>query len=417
MSKIKNITIVTLFVTINLIFIYLLNRFNVSGYDFISSVISFILGSLFIFYALIKKIFNIITITGVSYYLPLAISRFRFMGFQLYFDLNALISIVLLPLFFFVGVQIINKQKQNKLVICSNSTKVKKIRIVILIIYVLTNLFIIVENGGLLIQSDNIVQDRFYYSIPFISMFEQYLMFLILSLCDSYKGKINITSIITCTLFSGVLTFSRGNIFRFLSFILMLFVLINKENIRKYYLRIVLILIVCLSFFGVLGELRNSKIIDYDQTPFKVYSIENNNLLWLYGYFATNYDIAYYNLLYKDPIYYPYSIVSPIVNTLQLKKYFFSNELLNKITPLDIYGFTSATFLIDFIVDFGYLYFIPLFFLGYILGKFYLKAHAKGFIGIMAFILMALSFSFFSNILIQSTSIGALLTAYSIQKK
>lgn len=183
------------------------------------------------------------------------------------------------------------------------------------------------------------------------------LQWLLLMLSPYVKKKFKYIFIISLIIFA-FLHVKRGDIMRMFVFYFIYYLYNNFKNhsFRYIFKRSIIVIIVVLSVFVFLGNLRQdarggggSEVVELLE-----FKVDNIPLAWVYSYFAINYDV--FKLYYDVPPTYKFSA---ILNTFAGEEQNLYNRNYN--------GFNASTFLTQFVIDFGTFFFIELFFFAVII--------------------------------------------------
>lgn len=244
------------------------------------------------------------------------------------------------------------------------------------------------------------------------------LSYILLILASENKGKKRFITYAVVILIEGILKFSRGNLFRILLFLLIMFVNRLGYNYKKYIKYIVVFILLLAVSFGFLGNIRTNmrgEITGGNTTAWMNNYIDTNINLgifgWVYGYTAINFDTM--KMVYYQEKTNPLStFITPMARifggTEAVEQYnvdhafdtgVYSNFSVN----------SMKVFIAPYIRDMGYLFFLELSLVGFLYMLFISYARNRNHIGLYNYIIMLCGLSVCGNYLFTSTYLYTIL--------
>ena len=288
----------------------------------------------------------------------------------------------------------------------------------VLIGYVLLSIVNFIRNGIPLLGGLYSSEALNMYKEGGISGICMILSYILLILASENKGKKRFITYAVVILIEGILKFSRGNLFRILIFLLIMFVSRLRHNYKKYLKYIVVFILLLAVSFGFLGNIRTTMrgertggntitwINNYIDT-----NINLGILGWVYGYTAINFDTM--KMVYYQEKTNPLStFITPMARIFGGTE---AVEQYNQDHAFDtgVYSNFSVNsmkvFLAPYIRDMGYLFFLELSLVGFLYMLFIAYARNRNHIGIYNYIIMLCALSVCGNYLFTSTYLYTIL--------
>ncbi len=365
-----------------------INKYN--PINFFIYVLSFIiiLGSI---YSIKKSNIKSYNIFLFSFFLALFLNTFNLSSKQLekevvdiyYYFVGSLFVGIILYLFEHIRV---------KTVYFKNfvSFDINSVYIVLIILFVLTKFYIAYNVGGFRIFNYDQFDFGDKYVVPGFSGASVILQWSLLIFLPYVKKKYAILAVLLIVILSGILNVRRGDIVRVFIFLIIYYIFIKihfKQLNLKFLFNVFLIIIFTSIIFTIFGEYRldargveNGSIIEFLGSR-----INSTLFSWIYGYLTFNFEVIkfYYEL---GPLY-EFTTFKDLIFSVEEEKYI----------DIGISGFNATTFLKNYIIDFGYLYFYGLFFYSFIVGLIILFSRKINFFGMKIFIFSMLFFNLFGD--------------------
>lgn len=304
------------------------------------------------------------------------------------------------PLVFFIFILLGDRMSVDKINIVNKDIVKRRITIIVLIIlivYILLNYYTYTQVGFRL-YSDKLIRYTLEddYVVPRFAGMIYTLMWTMIIFIPHIKKSFAILIIPIIILFSGVLHFKRGNIFRIILFLILCYCYKNRKNIfqRDNILKIIAVILISLFLFTYVGEIRQLDLKNIFDIKDQMKSMYDSNVLnWFYNYTSMSFDVL---KLYFDsnPTYIPYNITIPFMS------YFGKQEqMLEYYNSMDnLLGISNAsTFLSGFIIDFGGLYVLELILYSSLIGALIIIIRKYQFTGLYIFVQMLIIINFFGN--------------------
>lgn len=350
------------------------------------------------------------------YFLFLLLNTFNFSDLQLPKSLTDIYYFftgpILFSLFLYLGEKI--NFRKGKIVKFFPLFNIEMVVVLVWIIYLFCNIYIYMTVGFRLLSDDLLrYQDKSEYIVPGFSGLVGLTLWTLVIMIPHVKKRLSIPIIFSIILISGVLQFSRGNIFRVFLFLLLYFIITRRKDLfkRKFVIAIMVLIIVGSFLFAAFGDYRQ-----YDSgNSFNISTLLESNIDvgvidWIFAYSAINFDVLKLFINNNEPTYYPASILKPIERLITG-----NNEIeliASEVSKVSLNGFNASTFLSGFIIDFGPLYIIEVMLLGFILGVFISILNKFGYTGIYVFILTLITMTVFGNYFTSPVFLYAIVVSF-----
>nr|WP_169717682.1 hypothetical protein [Sporomusa silvacetica] len=217
--------------------------------------------------------------------------------------------------------------------------------------------------------------------------------------------------VISLILFSGVMQFNRGDIFR-ISIFLALFYMINREKkliTKKNLIILFTVTALGITSFAWIGEFRQSDELNTFDIGYLMESrVDNIAFNWLYSYSAINFDVLKLVTEAEDQNF-PYTVFSLFIY------YFGDREFIEGLekdrASFSLSGLNASTFLSPFVQDMGAYYIIELIVFGALMSLFIIFIKAQRLTGVYLFIMLLITLTISGNYLIVPNFVVAILLA------
>ena len=196
----------------------------------------------------------------------------------------------------------------------------------------------------------------------------------------------------------AIINVKRGDLMRLTMFLVVYYSFMELRLSKKQILKIIIMSVLGLQLFVLLGEIRQSFDSTFSITEQLEFVVDSKSLAWLYGYTAINFDV--YRQFFTQSYDHSYSMIMqflPFLNVAGFKDFVvvydkvFSDFALN--------GFSAATFLKEFVYDFGVFYIFEFFIFLVMLTVLYILIVKLNFLGVYLYFWTFISFCFFGNYL------------------
>ena len=304
---------------------------------------------------------------------------------------------LLFSIFIFIGDRL--PIKETKIVDNKVNKRSSALIILVFVIYLLLSYYIYTQ-VGLKIFSDKLLRytSNDEYAVPGFSGLAYTLMWTMIIFVPHMKKYLNMLIVPFIVLYSGVLQFNRGNIFRIVLFMIIYYCYKKGKSLLepKKIVAMIVVISILIIFFGYIGEVRQTDINNvFDIKDLTQSSYNSKTLNWIYNYTAMNFDVIkiYFNL---EPYYLPSTLLVPFMRLIGNREY-----VLKYYSPPDYsLGITnSSTFLSGFIRDYGSYYLIELSVFGFMICLLQITIRKLRFMGLYFFVQMYIVFFFFGNYL------------------
>lgn len=285
------------------------------------------------------------------------------------------------------------------------------IYIILLFIYISLKLYIGMKVGFRITNYDDIsvIESGTKYTIPGISGIAAISQWLLVILIPYVKKRYIVVAVMSVIILSGILNVKRGDIMRVFIFILLysVFIKIQSQQFnRKRFFQIIIFMGLIIFAFVQFGEYRNQArggtegvIIEYLGSR-----VDSVPLSWIYSYLSFNFEVL--KLYYDIPPSYEITHLTELISAN------LDREALGLETTIS--GFNAGTFIEQYILDYGYFYFLELVWLPLIAGFLVYISRKLNFLGLYLYIATLMSFMVFGDYLLNRSMFMSMIAAIII---
>lgn len=196
----------------------------------------------------------------------------------------------------------------------------------------------------------------------------------------------------------AIINAKRGDLMRLTMFLMVYYSFIELRLSKKQILKIIIMSIFGLQIFALIGELRQSFDSTFSITEQLGFIIDSKSLAWLYGYTAINFDV--YRQFFLQSYEHSYTMIMQFLPFLNVAGFQDLVVVYDKVfTDFALNGFSAATFLKEFVYDFGGFFIFEFFVFLAMLAAIYILIVKFNFLGVYLYFWTFISFSFFGNYL------------------
>jgi oligosaccharide repeat unit polymerase len=386
-----------------------INKYN--SVNFLFYEISLLI-TLFAFNDIKKNNINSYNVFLFVYFISLFFNTLNISTKQLYKTPEDLYIFLIGPLVLFIVLYCIEKIKYKRI----NYINILKfnpntVYIILIIMYIGLKFYIGMKVGFRVYDySDtSIIVSGSKYVIPGISGLGTITQWLLIIFIPYVKKKYVFFAILSIIIFSGIMNVKRGDIIRVLIFMMLYWVFIqhylNRIN-KKMLIKLVTITFLFISVFVVFGEYRlearggaSGEIIELLGSR-----IDSVVISWVYSYMSFNFEVL--------KLYYSFT---PNYEMLHLYELFGANlERESKSLTVTISGFNAGTFIQQFMIDYGKLYYFELFVFSFIVSLIVIVSKKMNFIGLYIFLIMLMALLVFGDYILNRAIIMSIIMAIII---
>jgi hypothetical protein len=279
------------------------------------------LGVLGIAYLFVTQAVSLPSLFAIGWYIPLAVSRLQLLDLQERFGAVEALWLGVMPSAFLIGYALAPALAPRDGL--PRRLTYRGIAVPLVLAYFALSAFVFFRRGSLLFAPD-LNEARQEYAMPFVSVLQAGLYYLILALLWQKRSRY-LWPVWTALFASSLFVhFSRGELVRLLVITGIVLVMKSPKLLRRavsIYLPLTVVgVFLALRAFTLLGEVRFLDRTDFSILALAGSRLDSLTLTWLVVYVGTPFDLAAQNILYTDPLGIPFALIEPFFYLLQLDR-------------------------------------------------------------------------------------------------